>query len=258
VLLFFCTMTQELLLILACLFLISATYSSVGHAGASGYLAVFVFWAFSPQEIKPTSLVLNLVVSAVAAFRFIREGYFDKRTFLAFSVLSIPMAWIGGFIEIGDRPFKILATFFLLFSSLYILLRFILKWDLRMVKTQNPEVSTLWMYPTGGIIGFVSGMIGVGGGIFLSPILFLFSKTPVRTISGISALFIFVNSLLGLAGHLSNQGTLPSQIGWFILAVIPGGLLGSWLGTKKLSPSWIYSILCLILFSAGIKMLMSL
>jgi uncharacterized membrane protein YfcA len=114
------------------------------------------------------------------------------------------------------------------------------------------------MYPTGGIIGFVSGLIGVGGGIFLSPILFLFSSLPIKTISGISALFIFVNSLLGLLGHLNSGAQLSSQMGWLILAVIPGGMLGSWLGTKKLSSPIIYSILCMVLTSAGIKMLMSL
>jgi uncharacterized membrane protein YfcA len=251
-------MTESLLILLACLFLISATYSSVGHAGASGYLAFFVLWAFSPDEIKPTSLVLNLVVSAIGAFRFIREGHFDKKTFIAFSVLSIPMALLGGYLNIGDKPFKVIATFFLLFSAIYIFIRHILNWDIRRTKNEDNNTSNLWMYPTGGIIGFVSGLIGVGGGIFLSPVLYLFSSLPVRTISGISALFIFVNSLLGLIGHMSHNGSLPSDLGWFILAVIPGGLFGSWLGTKKLSSSIIYSILCFILASAGIKMLMSL
>lgn len=251
-------MTETLWLLMGCLFLIATTYSSVGHAGASGYLAIFALWAFSPGEIKSTSLVLNLVVSAIASFRFIRDGHFDKKTFLTFSALSIPMAWIGGFIEIGDRPFKMIASFFLLFSAFYILIRYILQWNIHREQNNTAKKSTIWMYPTGGIIGFVSGLIGVGGGIFLSPILFLFSSLPIKTISGISALFIFVNSLLGLLGHLNSGAQLSSQMGWLILAVIPGGMLGSWLGTKKLSSPIIYSILCMVLTSAGIKMLMSL
>ncbi|MDZ4752663.1 MAG: sulfite exporter TauE/SafE family protein [Flavobacteriales bacterium] len=245
---------EQLIAIALCFFAVALAYSSVGHAGASGYLAIMALWAFAPSEIKTTSLLLNITVSAITAFQFIRRGYFDKQVFIAFVIFSIPMAWLGGYIELEEKTFKVMAACFLLFSATYMIVKHIAKLEIRKVSV---IMSKSYMYPIGGVIGFISGLIGVGGGIFLSPILFLFSNLTPRTISGISALFILVNSILGLFGHLSSSAEISSEIYWWLIAVVPGGLIGSYMGSKKLSPKAIYILLTIILISAGIKMLLS-
>lgn len=246
-------MTADLFILTFFLFLLIATlYSSVGHAGASGYLAVMALLTFAPETIKPTSLVLNIVVATIASVKFIQSGYFDKKIFLSFIITSIPMAFLGGYLTIGPRYFQLIAGVFLIISAL-----------LLMIKTYiRPRQATPHPMPVaygliiGSLVGFISGLIGVGGGIFLSPILIMTNWTTVKNASGVAALFILFNSLAGLAGHLTALPKLDPNIAYWIVAVVIGGLGGSYLGTIKFNPKIIVTCLFFVLLTAGLKFLL--
>lgn len=230
-------------------FLIAALYSSVGHAGASGYLALMALMSFAPDSIKPTSLVLNIVVALIATVKFIREGYFDARIFIAFAVTSIPLAFAGGYITIQPAYFKLTAGIFLVISAGFLLMR-------EYLKPANTEIKQMPFYVgniIGAVIGLFSGLIGVGGGIFLSPILIMNRWTTLRKASGIAALFILVNSISGLAGNITAVKQLDEHILYWVTAVLLGGMTGAWLGSKKYSNKLIISFLFVVLISAGLK-----
>lgn len=228
---------------------IAALYSSIGHAGASGYLAVMALLSFSPETIKPTSLILNITVALISSVTFLRQGYFDRKIFMPLVLTSIPAAYVGGYLELSPVVFRTLAGIFLVLSSLLLLTRHFLKTS----ESQVRQMSLTAGLASGSVIGFFSGLIGVGGGIFLSPILILLNWTDVRKASGIAALFILVNSVSGLAGHYSSLEKLDPNVLYWILAVAAGGFLGSWFGTRKFDKRLIISCLFLVLFSAGIK-----
>jgi len=243
---------DAILLGFLCFFVIAALYSTVGHAGASGYLAVMALLSFPSHEIKPVSLILNIIVASIASYRFLKEGYFDKKVFLLFAGFSIPMAFVGGYFKADDHVFKLLAGIFLLLSALMVVYR------ITQSKAQTYAVKPVKAWKAGllgSAIGYTSGLIGVGGGIFLSPILLLSQWALPKNISGTSALFILVNSVLGLAGHVSAINSIPKNTFYWMGAVVLGGLLGSHLGTQKIKTNGIYIVLSVVLFSAGIKML---
>lgn len=231
-------------------FLVAFLYSSVGHAGASGYLAIMALLSFPVDSIKATSLVLNILVASIASYRFIRAGYFDKKVFLTFAVASIPIALIGGTITVDPKLFKIIAGVFLMLSAV------LLVGKNHFTKQTTEEIKAIPLVPgltIGAVIGFISGLIGVGGGIFLSPIMILMNWTTVKKASGIAALFILCNSAMGLLGHLSKLQKVDVNILYWSVAVIAGGLIGSYLGAIKYSNKPILAILALVLFSAGYK-----
>lgn len=242
---------ENTLIIVSCalFFFVAALYSSIGHAGASGYLAIMALLSFAPESIKPTSLVLNIVVAAIASARFISQGYFDKKIFLAFAIFSVPASFLGGLITLPSFYFKILAGVFLIVSAVFLLIK------KQKVTDVVKETKNLWLYSAifGIIIGFVSGIIGVGGGIFLTPLILMLGWTRVKNVSGISALFILLNSVSGLLGHLSALNKVDSNIFYWIGAVVCGGILGSYLGTKKFNNKAIIYCLFIVLLTAGIK-----
>lgn len=243
-------MTTGAIIILFLLFyVVAALYSSVGHAGASGYLAIMALMSFTPESIKPTSLILNIVVALIASVKFIRAGYFDRRIFFAFVITSLPFAFIGGYITVPANYFKLIAGIFLVVSAFFLLLREYL------TTKENGEEKMPFYAGTilGSVIGLFSGLIGVGGGIFLSPILIMKRWTTLKKASGIAALFILVNSISGLAGNLTAVKHLDANISYWIVAVVLGGITGSWLGTKKYNNKLIISFLFIVLISAGIK-----
>ncbi len=230
-------------------FIVSTLYSSVGHAGASGYIAIMALLSFSPESIKPFALILNSVVAFIASVKFIKAGYFDKKIFYAFIFTSIPFAFIGGYITINPIYFKVFAGIFLIISAILLVFK-------TYIKPLNSEIKPIPFYLClliGVIIGLLSGLIGVGGGIFLSPILIMTNWTTVKKASGIAALFILFNSLAGLFGHLTVIHEINKSIFLWISAVILGGILGSHLGTKKFNNKVIISFLFLVLLSAGFK-----
>jgi uncharacterized protein len=231
---------------------IAALYSSVGHAGASGYLALMALLSFAPETIKPTALILNIVVAAIASVKYLREGYFDKKIFLIFIVASVPMSFLGGYISLNPQWFKLIAGLFLVVASFLLVIR-------EYVKRTEPTVKPMhkaYGLAFGAIIGLISGLIGVGGGIFLSPIIISANWTSVKKASGVAALFILCNSLAGISGHLIGLNKIDHNIIYWTIAVVLGGLIGSHLGTVKFNNKIIIACLFLVLFTAGLKFLL--
>lgn len=241
------------LLVLPLFFLIAALYSSVGHAGASGYLAIMALLSFAPDEIKPTSLVLNIAVAGIASWRYLRAGCFDAKVFWPLALVAIPLAFIGGAVELPARIFRIAAGFFLVASAAILAWRAFRQVEVEEARRLNWPMAALIAAP----IGFVSGIIGVGGGIFLSPILIAGRYARVRTVSGIAAHFILVNSCAGLVGQFSTGLVLHSDLLLWLIAVIAGGLLGSYLGVSRFGARAIMVVLFVVLLSAGVKMLVA-
>lgn len=246
-------MTVTEILLASSLFLIIAIlYSSVGHAGSSGYLALMALFSFAPETIKPTSLILNIIVASIASVKYIKEGCFDKKVFLPFVLSSIPMAFIGGFITLNPKYFKLVAGLFLVLAALLLVVR---EYS-RSRETEIKKMHLPYGIGIGGAIGLISGLIGVGGGIFLSPIIISANWTSVKKASGIAAVFILCNSVAGLSGHLAGLNKIDHYIIYWIPAVVIGGLLGSHLGTVKLNTKVIIICLFLVLITAGLKFLL--
>ncbi len=234
-------------LLLLGLFVVAFLYSSVGHAGASGYIAVMTLTGHSQSFIKPTALVLNILVATLAAWHFYRAGYFSWHLFWPVACLSIPFSFLGGALDIPARGFKILLGIVLLFSAA----RFLMKQD----QESEPRVPRLSsMLFVGASLGFLAGLTGTGGGIFLTP-LFLFLKwARLKTVAAISAFFILTNSISGLLGNMTRSQTLPPFVLPLGLVVIVGGAVGSYLGSRKFSPLVIKRFLACVLGVAGLKL----
>ena len=246
-------MTVEGIVLTFLLFAAIATlYSSVGHAGSSGYLALMALLSFAPETIKPTSLVLNIIVASIASYKFIKEGCFDKKVFFPFVFSSIPMAFIGGYITLNPKYFKLFAGLFLVIAAILLIVREVP----RSKETEIKKMQLQYGLGIGGAIGLISGLIGVGGGIFLSPIIISANWTSVKKASGIAAIFILCNSVAGLSGHLAGLNKVDHYIFYWIPAVVLGGLLGSHLGTVKLNTKVIIACLFLVLLTAGLKFLL--
>jgi len=241
-------------IILACslFFIIAILYSSVGHAGSSGYLALMALLSFTPETIKPTSLVLNIIVASIASVKYIREGCFDKKVFFPFVLSSIPMAFLGGYIILNPKYFKLIAGLFLVIAALLLVVR---EYS-RSKETEIKKMHLPYGLGIGGAIGLISGLIGVGGGIFLSPIIISANWASVKKASGISAMFILCNSVAGLSGHLAGLNKIDHYIIYWIPAVVLGGFFGSHLGTVKFNNKIIIACLFLVLLTAGLKFLL--
>lgn len=226
-------------------------YSSVGHAGASGYLAVMALLSFPLIEIKSTSLILNIIVAAIASYKFISAGFFDKKVFFSFAATSIPAAFIGGKITLDPFWFKILAGLFLLVSAAGLIIK-----SKRIDQDKTSEVNIYTALIVGAVIGLFSGLIGVGGGIFLSPLIILLGWTSLKKTSGVSALFILCNSITGLIGHMYSNAFHVHQLHYWIAAVVIGGFAGSHLGSTLYNNKILMGILFIVLCSAGLKFLL--
>jgi uncharacterized protein len=238
-----------LIAIIAAIFVVAVLYSSVGHGGASGYLAVMAFLAVAPGVTRPTALVLNLFVASIATVQFWRAGHFSGGLFWPFAVTSIPFAFVGGMIKLPTDVYKIVLGLVLLFAA------FRLAWSFAQ---EVPEVRrpNIWLaLAIGAGIGLLSGLVGVGGGIFLTPVLLLMNWSETKTAAGVSALFIFVNSAAGLAGNYSQVSVLPaSSLAW-IGAAIAGGVVGSLLGAKKFESLMLRRVLAAVLLMAALKLI---
>ena len=241
-------MGTESYLLYTAIVLVAFLYSSVGHGGASGYLALMALFSIPAATMKPVALQLNLVVSLISFIQFYRSGFFDRRIFLLLAVTSIPAAFAGGWISIDTAYYKQLLGVFLFFASA----RLLMSQEKETIVKQTPPV--YWLLVLGAGIGFFSGMIGIGGGIILSPFLILLGYASVKTTAGISALFIFVNSFAGLLGHSTKQlSWSPSMLLMIVLAVF-GGIAGSQLGAKKFNTPLMKKVLSLVLILAAMKL----
>jgi len=240
--------TIPILIILA-IFTVAVLYSSVGHGGASGYLAMMAFFAVSPEVTRPTALVLNLFVASIATFQFWRAGHFSWSTFWPFAVTSIPMAFVGGMVRLPTTAYKVVLGLVLLFAAFRLAWKFAS--DDKEVRQPNLAVALL----IGAAIGLLSGLVGVGGGIFLTPVLLLMHWSETKTAAGVSALFILVNSAAGLAGNYQQVSVLPSDAWLWIAAAVAGGIVGSTLGAKKFDSITLRRVLATVLLFAAIKLI---
>lgn len=239
---------NEVLIPLAIL-VIAFLYASVGHGGASGYLALLAILGFAPDMMRPSALLLNLLVSLVAFAQFARAGHYRFSLFWPFALASIPMSYIGAGIDLDPMIYtRVLAVCLLV--AVARLLGVFGAWR---TGTRNPNIPLALLI--GATIGFVSGMIGIGGGILLSPVLLLLRWCTAKESAAVSALFIFVNSASGISRAWGGGEWLtPDVIGWVIAASI-GGLIGSAIGAKHFSDLRLRQVLGAVLLFASIKLL---
>jgi uncharacterized membrane protein YfcA len=231
------------------LFFVAFLYSAVGHGGASGYLALMALYGIAPQEMKPTALMLNLFVSLTSFIQYYRGGYFLKRLFLPIAAASIPMAFIGGMITVEENIYKRILGVLLLFPVMRFF--FFKNVEDSELKPHNLSIAMT----TGAIVGFLSGMIGIGGGIILSPILLLLQWTNQKQTAAISAAFIFVNSVAGLGGMLTQGISFTGDMVMYIIIAFTGGLLGAYFGSKKFNQNVLKYVLATVLLLASYKLL---
>ena len=241
-------MDQQLLLAF-CMFIGAALYSSVGHGGASAYLALMALFGVAPATMKPTALVLNLLVAGIGSVRYIRAGQYRWRTLWPFLVGAMPFAFLGGAIHLPGDFYRPLVGLVLLFSAARLL------WprEIRALKdTRDPPIPLAILL--GAVIGLLSGLTGTGGGIFLSPLLLFLAWSAPKPTSGVAAVFILANSAAGLLGNLASVGQLPPDLPLYAGAVLAGGLIGTTLGIRLHAPM-ILKALGAVLVVAGLKLL---
>ena len=236
--------------VLAALIAVAALlYASVGHGGASAYLAAMALYGLAPETMKPTALVLNLVVASVGTITHLRAGNVDMRTLVPLIAASIPAAYVGGATKVGAEAYLPLLGGTLLVAAGR------LAWPFKESQAlRTPPVFALAL--AGVSIGFLSGLVGIGGGIFLSPLLLLFRWADARKTAGASAVFILVNSASGLTGHLASLQKVPGELWIWAPCALVGGLLGAWFGAHKVPAVAFRRLLALVLVVAAVKMLM--
>jgi uncharacterized membrane protein YfcA len=243
-------LTTAIVVLAVAIFVMAVLYSSVGHAGASGYLAAMALAGLAPAVMKPTALTLNILVALVAASRFYRAGYFSWRIFLPFAATSIPFAFVGGALQLPGSVYQKLVGLALLFAAFRLWMHAAARAEAEAKPVPLPAAVAL-----GAFIGLLSGITGVGGGIFLSPVLLLAGWAETRQASGVAAAFILVNSVAGLAGHLASVRMVPDSIYLWGAAALAGGLIGTELGRRRLATVTLRRVLSVVLVVAGLKML---
>jgi len=240
-------MSAEIVFLGASVFAVALLYSSVGHAGASGYIAVMTLFGLGVEVIRPTALTFNILVAAIGAVQWWRAGYFSWSLFWPFAVLSVPAAFLGGWLQIPAHYLKLAIGLVLWFSAWRLLAR---REGVSEIHGPRRPVAMA----SGAGIGFLAGLAGTGGGIFLTPLILFRRWARMREAAAVSALFIFVNSLSGLAGYAGSGRTFP-DFAWPLAAVVAaGGFLGSRLGSRHLPVRGITALLAVVLVIAGAKL----
>ena len=240
--------TTHLVLLFLAIGVIAFLYSSVGHAGASGYIAIMTLFGVAPIVIRPTALVLNILVASIGSFQFWRAGYFSWRLFWPFALLSIPAAYVGGYLQPSASVLRILIGLVLLFSALRLMFR-------RSDPPKTAAPSQPVAISVGAGLGFLAGLTGTGGGIFLTPLLLFCRWAHIREAAAVSALFIWVNSIAGLIGYFTKIHSIPSLGLVLAAAAIIGGIIGSHLGSRRFAVRVISLCLATVLVIAGIKLI---
>ncbi|MGF1611961.1 MAG: sulfite exporter TauE/SafE family protein [Kiloniellales bacterium] len=238
-----------LLLVAGLIFLIATVYASVGQAGATGYLAVMALAGVSIETMRPTALALNIAVASFTTYRFARAGLVTPREVLPFVACSIPLAFLGGWLSLPVEVYRPFLGVLLLLAAAYLV------WQSAVSPEQAGKdggaVPKAGAAMVGGVISFVSGLTGIGGGVLLSPVMLVFRWAGARRTAAITSAFILVNSAAALAGNVASVRALPEELPIFVVVAVAGGILGSELGIRHLSPRAIVAVLALVLLAAG-------
>lgn len=241
---------QTILFLSIFIFTVAALFSLVGFGGAPGYLAAMALFGIAPMEMKPVALMLNIFVVSIAAVKYIRAGSFSWDLFWPFAVTAVPFAFVGGLVNLPAIYYQPLIGFFLIFAAYYFL-----KDKNSTDYTVKPPVTPV-LLTSGAGLGFFSGLVGLGGGIFLSPLLIFFKWEKVKNVSGIAAAFILITSLAGMMGFMSsNTMNLPAGLPYWIIAALIGGYIGAEYGSKRIGSQLIKRVLSGVVLVAGVKML---
>jgi uncharacterized membrane protein YfcA len=239
---------ENIWLFLSLLPVIAFLYASVGHGGASGYLALMALFSFAPETMKPTALLLNLFVAGVAFYHYYKAGHFNLKLFIPFAITSIPLAFVGGMIEVDASLYKKILGVLLIFAILKML---------HVFGKESPiikEVKTWQGLIVGGIIGFFSGLIGIGGGIILTPVILLLHWGKMKEAAAVSALFIWANSASGFIGQLTSGVSIGAETFVLVAIAFVGGFFGSYFGSKRINNDLLRYILAFVLTIASVKL----
>lgn len=239
----------HVLFLAACMLLGAALYTSVGHAGASAYIALMALFGVAPAAMRPTALALNILVAGFTSFRYVRAGLFRWRVLWPFTLGAIPFAFLGGSIQLPGAYYRPLVGTVLLLSAARLL------WPRELKSNVDPRDPPTWAGIVSGVgIGFLSGLTGTGGGIFLSPLLLFLGWSDTRAASGVAAVFIFCNSIAGLLGNVAIVKALPPDLWIYAIAVGLGAVIGTTLGIQW-RPPMILKTLGAVLVIAGFKLI---
>ncbi len=239
-------MNETLLLLSLAIAVAAALYSSVGHGGASAYIALMALSGLAPEEVRPAALVLNILVAGLGAWRYLRAGRFDWRVFWPFALAAIPAAFLAGRIEVPEHIYRPLLAAALALAAL----RYLLWPQIDAVKPSAPP-SPLIALPTGAALGALAGLTGIGGGVYLSPLLVFAGWADPQRATGIAACFIVVNSLAGLAGRMSSLALVPAYLPWLALAALAGALIGTTWSLLGLDKKGVLRVLGVVLAIAA-------
>jgi uncharacterized membrane protein YfcA len=235
--------------LITCIFAAALLYSSVGHAGASGYLAAMALFSVAPESMRPAALTLNILVATIATILFCRARCFSWTIFWPFAVASIPFAFIGGSIHLPGHVYKLIVGIVLLVAAARLVWKPI-------ANTARPIPTWLGL-TCGAGLGLLSGLTGTGGGIFLSPLLLFMGWAETKESSGVSAAFILANSVAGILGLLTKAPTFDSMLPYWLVAAVAGGLIGSELGSRHLANPTLRRLLAAVLIIAGLKLMLT-
>lgn len=247
---------SQALMLAALILAVAVLYSSVGHGGASGYIASMALIGLAPEVMRPAALLLNVAVASLGSWRFARGGYFSWRNFAPFALASIPCAYLGGLVHLSAPVYRMCIGLVLLYAAAQVALsaRIASRAD---AATRQAAIPWTFGLLTGGIIGVISGITGVGGGIFLSPLLLLLGWASTRHTAGLSAPFIVVNSIAGLIALKHPFATLPPTWPLWAIAAVGGGFLGTYLGVRRIPVGILRGLLALVLLIGALKMLLT-
>ena len=246
---------QEAVILATLFFVVAAFYTTVGHAGASGYLAMMALVGLAPEVMRPTALVLNIIVAAFTVYRFRRARHFSWPGLWPFLVGSVPFAAVGGIQSLSRGTYYLAMGIVLLIAAAYLIWR---AFGARPVMAEGVvRVRKVPAVLMGCAIGFLSGLIGVGGGIFLSPILLILGWAGPKTTAGISAPFILMNSAVALAAGSLTVQSLPGELPLLAAAALAGAFLGTWLGLERFKPKGLLTTLATVMSLAGAKLLLT-
>ncbi len=239
------------LIILFCLLLVVVAflYASVGHGGASGYLALMALFAVPIAVMKPTALLLNLFVSGISFFFYYKKDFFKPKLFYPFAITSVPAAFVGGFITIENTIYKIILGLVLILAAIRLVGFFNTK------EKASTKMNIPLAMGIGFGIGLLSGMLGIGGGVILSPVLLLLGWATIKESAAISSLFIFVNSIAGLSGYFLNGKSLPTESFYLVPIAIFGGILGAYYGSGYFSNKVLKYVLATVILMASVKLI---